>query len=174
MKRLSVAALPIIFVLSLILVPSRPASSAYTPDDCSCTAPDGSCSASVSCNGGCTKFCGNGDNCSASCSGSYESFASEVTLEMQSSTYPQLVSELARIGARDLAFSPTKPDMIFNVGFKRATVWDALKLLSQQGTVRIGGQDFEKLKRLRKALLSGERFSCCVKGTSVNTFIADM
>ena len=174
MKRLSAAALSSIFFLSLVLVPSRSASSAYLFEECSCTAPDGSCSASVSCNGGCVKFCGNNDNCSASCSGSSEYLASDVTLEMQNSTYPQFVNELARISGKDLAFSPTKPDMIFNVGLKKATVWDAFKMLSQQGTVRIAGQDFEKLKRLRKSLLSGERFSCCVKGTTVNTFVGDM
>lgn len=39
-------------------------------NDCSCTAPDGSCSASVSCGSrGCIAVCGNNGRCSASCSG---------------------------------------------------------------------------------------------------------
>jgi len=35
---------------------------------CSCTAPDGSCSASITCSGGCIATCGTGGNCSAKCS----------------------------------------------------------------------------------------------------------
>lgn len=174
MKKLSAALLASVFILSLVSAPIHSASSAYMIEDCSCSAPDGSCSASVSCSGGCTKFCGNNDNCSASCSGSFEILALEVTLEMQNSTYPQLVAELARISGKDLAFSPTKPNMVFNTGFKRATLWDALKLLSNQGTLRVAGQDFEKLKRLRRSLLSGEKFSCCVTNTPVNTFVNDV
>jgi hypothetical protein len=93
---------------------------------------------------------------------------------MENGTYPSLVAELARVSGKELAFSPTKQNMIFNVGFKRATLWDALTLLSEQGTVRIDGQDFENLKRLRRSLLSGEQFSFCVKNTPVNTFVNDM
>lgn len=37
---------------------------------CSCTAPDGSCSASITCSGGCIAVCGTGGNCSAECSAS--------------------------------------------------------------------------------------------------------
>lgn len=39
-------------------------------ESCSCTAPDGSCSASISCSGGCLAICGSGQQCSAKCSGS--------------------------------------------------------------------------------------------------------
>lgn len=174
MKKLSAVVLGSVFILGLGPGPTHSASSVPVMEECSCSAPDGSCSASISCSGGCTKFCGNNDNCSASCSGYYEFLGAEVTLEMQNSTYPQLVAELAHVSGKELAFSPTKPNMVFNVGFKRAALWDALKLLSDQGTVRIGGQDFEKLKRLRRSLLSGEKFSCCVKNTPVNTFVNDM
>jgi hypothetical protein len=82
--------------------------------------------------------------------------------------------ELARVSGKDIAFSPTKPDMLFNAGFKRAALWDALKLLSEQGTVQVAGQDFEKLKRLRRSLLTGEEFSFCVKNTPVGTFVSDI
>jgi hypothetical protein len=93
---------------------------------------------------------------------------------MQNASYPQLVAELARASGKDITFSPTTPDMVFNVGFKRATLWDALKLLSDQGTVQVAGQDFEKLKRLRRSLLTGEKFSFCVTNTPVNTFVSDV
>src|SRR5258707_5962635 len=127
MKKLSAVLLGSILILFLGFAPSHSASP-LTFDDCSCTAPDGSCSASVTCKGGCTKFCGNNDNCSASCSGSFEYLGMEVTLEMQNANYPQLVNEMARLSAKDLSFSPAKPDMVFNVGFKRAVLWDAFKL----------------------------------------------
>jgi hypothetical protein len=93
---------------------------------------------------------------------------------MQNGNYPELVDELARISGKDLAFSPTKPETIFNVGFNRAALWDALELLSEHGTVQIAGQDFEKLKRLRRILLSDERISFCVKNTPVNTLVNEM
>src|ERR1043165_9126405 len=162
MKRLSVAALPVIFVLSLILVPSRPASSAYTPDDCSCTAPDGSCSSSISCHGGCIQHCVGDGDCYAQCSGDYEMFATETTVQMQNGTYPQLVAKLAAISGRDLAFSPATSDVTFNADYKRAALWDVLEMLSNRGKVEIAGKDFEKYKRLRRTLLSGARISICV------------
>jgi hypothetical protein len=141
---------------------------------CACTAPDGSCSVSVTCSGGCTKFCGNNDNCYASCSGSSSFLANEVNLEMQNSDYSRLVNKLSRMSGKELAFSPTKPDMVFNVGFEKATLWDALKLLSDQGTVHVAGQNFERLKRLRRTLLSGERISFGIKNTPVNTLVNDL
>jgi hypothetical protein len=98
----------------------------------------------------------------------------ETTFEMQNGTYPQLVAKLARISGKDLAFSPTKPDTIFNLGFKKAALWDAFEFLSDRGTVRVAGKDFESLRRLRKILLSGERLSFGVKNTTVNTFVNDM
>jgi hypothetical protein len=107
-------------------------------------------------------------------SGGHAFLEMETTLQMQNATYSQLVTELARISGKDITFSPKNPDMTFNVGFQRATFWDALKLLSEQGTVQVAGQDFEKLKRLRRSLLNGEKFSFCVTNTPVNTFVSDM
>lgn len=179
MKKSRAIALTIAFTLTLAIAftlsaSTDPGNAASLISDCSCTAPDGSCSVSVSCTGGCIKFCGNNDNCSASCSGSYTFYSNEVTFEMQNGNYPRLVSELSRASGKDLTFSPARPDMAFNVGFKKAMLWDVLKLLSDQGTVNIGGQDFEKMKRLRKSLLSGERVSFGVSNTPVNTFVNDL
>jgi hypothetical protein len=173
MKKLSLVLIASAFVLS---VSSTPIHSSTGPafDTCSCVAPDGSCSVSITCGGGCVRFCGNDDNCRAWCSGGHGFLEDEFSFEMENGTYPRLVDEIARVSGKELAFSPTKPNMIFNVGFKRATLWDALTLLSEQGTVRIDGQDFENLKRLRRSLLSGEKYSFCVKNTSINTFVSDI
>lgn len=174
MRKLTAVLLASAFLLALAIAFTPPASTALVRDTCSCSASDGSCSASVTCTGGCTRFCGDNDNCSASCSGGHAFLEMETTLQMQNATYSQLVTELARISGKDITFSPKNPDMTFNVGFQRATFWDALKLLSEQGTVQVAGQDFEKLKRLRRSLLNGEKFSFCVTNTPVNTFVNDM
>lgn len=173
MKKLTAALLTLAFLV-LAFAPTHSASPAFMLEDCSCTAPDGSCSASVSCQGGCTRYCGNNDNCSASCSGAHEFLLMEVTFEMQNANYSQLVARLARISGKDINFSPRKPNTPFNVGFKRATFWDALRVLSEQGTVQVAGQDFEKIERLRRSLLNGEKFSFCVKNTPVRTFVNDL
>jgi hypothetical protein len=101
-------------------------------------------------------------------------FGKESTLEMQNATYPQLVAALARISGKDIEFSPEKPDAVFNTGWKRATLWDVLDMLSDRGTVLITGKDFEKFKRLRRVLLSDTKISLCVRNTPVSTFVIDM
>lgn len=156
--------------LTLVTVPPTSVSA----DNCSCSAPDGSCSASVSCKGGCTKFCGNNNNCSAECSGAYSFYGTEVTFEFQNATYPQLVAELSRLSGKEIVFTPTKPDGLFNAGAKRAVLWDALKMLARNGTVLVGGTDFEKLRKLRKSLLSGERMNFAVTNTPLNVFVSDL
>jgi hypothetical protein len=179
MKKSRAVVLTIAFILTLTITFTPTASlvsgnATNLPKVCSCSAPDGSCSVSVTCTGQCTKFCGNNDNCSASCSGFYSYFGNEVTFEMRNGNYSKLVAELVRVGGKDLEFSPTKPDMVFNVGFQGTTLWDALKVLSDQGTVHVAGQDFKKIKRLRRLLLAGERFSFGVNNTPVNTFVNDL
>jgi hypothetical protein len=101
-------------------------------------------------------------------------FAKEVTFESPNSNYPSLVAELARISGKEIAFNATRPGEVFNVGFKRVTLWEALELLSDHGTVRIAGQDFEKLKRLRRILLYDERISYCVKNTPASTAVNEL
>lgn len=160
--------------LVLTFAPLHSASPAFTIEDCSCTAPDGSCSASISCKGGCEQWCGSGGDCLAQCSGSLQLLGMETTLQMRNAKYPQLVMELARLSGSDLAFIAEKPDSVFNAEYKKAVLWDILDMLSDRGTVQIKGQDFEKLKRLRKVLVSGGKLSLCVRNTPVNTFVNDM
>lgn len=173
MKRLSAAALSSIFALSLLLVPSQGASSTFAFEECSCQAPDGTCSASISCPHGCIQHCAGQGDCYAECSGFYELFATETTVQMQNASYPQLITVLARISGKDIAFSPTNPGVLFNADYKRALLWDVLDMLSDRGTVQVAGKDFEKIKRLRKILLSGARISLCVGRTPVSTFVND-
>jgi hypothetical protein len=173
MKNLVVASFISVLIL-LLASPLTVSSPALTLQDCSCVAPDGSCSASILCQRGCIQHCASRGDCYAECSGFYETLGIRTTLELQNATYPQLVSALARISGKDIEFSPAKADAAFNTGWKRATLWDVLDMLSDRGTVQIAGKDFEKLKRLRKLLLSGDKISLCVRGTPVNTFVRDM
>lgn len=138
MKKLFAVLLTIAFLV-LGLASSHSASPAVTPEDCSCSAPDGSCSASISCQGGCVQWCGSGGDCYAQCSGSLQLLGMETSLQMRNARYPQLVSELARLIGSDLAFIAEKPDSVFNVEYKRAVLWDVLDMLSDRGTVQIAG-----------------------------------
>ena len=174
MRKFSAALLTCAFTLFLAFASAPSASTALLRETCSCSAPDGSCSASVSCRGSCTKYCGNNDNCHAACSGSYGYLDTEVSFDMQNAQYPQLVTELGRVSGQEISFTPANPAAVFNVGFRRATLWDALKVLADEGSVKVAGQDFEKLRRLRRSLLAGDKFSFCLKGTPVNTFVSDL
>jgi len=173
MKNLLVAGLIAVLILFLGSTVTN-SSGALTLEDCSCVDPGGSCLVNTSCQGGCITHCAGQGDCFAECSGSYELFGMKTTLEMQNATYPQMVAALARLSGKGIAFSPRKPNAVFNVGWKKATLWDVLDMLSDQGTVEIAGKDFEKLKRLRKALLSGTKISLCVRNTPVSTFVGDM
>ena len=173
MKRLSSVVVSLLVLIILIILPSRPISSAHSFEDCSCSAPDGSCSASISCPRGCIQHCVGQGDCYAECSGFYELFSTETTVQLQNATYPQLVGVLARVSGKDVAFFPNNPSALFNADYKKALLWDVLDMLSDRGTVQIAGKDFEKLKRLRKALLSGTRISLCVGRTPVSTFVND-
>lgn len=101
-------------------------------------------------------------------------FGREVTLQMQNGNYNKLLNELADISGKDIALSHTNPDTVFNLDYKRAALWNVLEHLSERGTVQVGGRDFEKLKRLRRVLLSDEKTSLCVKNTPVSTFVTDL
>lgn len=167
-------ALPHALTLALTIACVLFASTGVTADSCSCSAPDGNCSASASCSGGCTAFCANDGECLAQCSGHFGFLEREITLQMQNGDTAQLLAKLANASGKDLTFSSAKPDTLFNLDFKRAALWDVLEILSGRGTVRIQGQNFEKFKSLRRILLSGERISLCVQNTPVNIFISDL
>jgi hypothetical protein len=177
MKKLSAALLTTAIVLAILSTTSR-SESPVIYQDCYCQAPDDSCSVSISCAGGCIRFCGNSGDCSAECSGFYSSFALETSFELQNGTYAKLTSRLAQVSATEISFTTNrfdvKPDAIFNVGFKRASLWDGLELLANRGTVRIAGKDFESYIRLRQSLLGGTRINFGVKNTPVSTLVNDL
>lgn len=177
MKKPRAVILTAAFTLFLTAAFSFPASTQdlqRIDSSCSCEAPDGSCSASITCTSGCEKFCGPNGNCYVYCSGVFPSLSREVTVEVENGTYPQLVNELSRVSGVNLEFVPLDSTAVFNAGYKRAVLWDALESLSEHGALRVAGQDFQKIKRLRRILLSNEKISFAVRNTSVKTFVADL
>ena len=178
-KILNACVLTAALVLAISSTP-QPSESRVVPfKTCSCTAPDNSCSVTITCSGGCDKYCGPGDNCWATCSGFYSDLALETNIEIVNGSSSQLTTKLAEISGRDVSFSPArkedpKSDVIYNLGFQKAPLWNALEFLSDRGTVRFGGKDFEALRRLRKTLLSGQRLNFGVNDTPVNRFVNDL
>lgn len=173
MKKLGVALFAVTAAIVLVVAFTRSTSSAVR-NDCSCSARDGSCSASGSCSGGgCTASCPS-DGCNVHCSGFYSMLQTEMTLQMQGATNKRLVAEVARVSGKEVAFSSKRPDVPFNLDVKGAPLWDVLEILSDNGTLLIGGEDFEKLRLTRRALLSGEKISMCVQNTPVSTFVTDL
>lgn len=173
MKKLRVLALASAFTLALTSALTFPAAQAFAVESCSCSAGDGSCSASVSCRGGCISLCPSG-GCVARCSGYFSTLGTEVTLQMQNGNTNQLLDELARVSGNEITFSPKKLRGSLNLDIKKAALWDIFDVLSANGTVKIEGQDFQQLKELRRVLLSGEKLSLCVQNTSVGTLVSDL
>lgn len=161
-------------VLSLLVASIVGVSAAAPVDDCACQADDGSCSTNLSCQGKCISFCGDNGNCFSECSGGYEYLAAETTLEIQDGTYPDLVTKLVHLSGKQLVFFPRTPNLLFNAQIKRSPFWTVLDLLSDQGAVQVNGQDFERIKQLRRILLSGDKIKLCVRNTPVATFVNDM
>jgi hypothetical protein len=158
-------------LISLLLIS---AAAAPTFDTCSCNARDGSCSASVSCPGGCIAVCPSG-GCRASCSNSYDmmDYMMPVSMQQTDSTSNQVAGELSRITGQQVVFSPTNPSEPINLDVKRAALWDVLEALSASGKIEVGGEDFSKLQRIRRALVSDERMSICVHNASVQRVVAE-
>lgn len=147
---------------------------AATFDQCSCSAQDGSCSASISCAGGCIAICPSG-RCRAKCSdetGFFE-YDMRVTMQQIGSNGKQISSELARITGQPVVFTPFKADDTISLDVKRAKLWDLLEILSASGKIEIGGDDFAKLQSIRNALVTGEKISVCIQNTTIQRVIRE-
>lgn len=159
------------------LLLSIPVHIGLAENTCSCTASDGSCSASVTCPGGCLAVCPDGGGCHAGCSGKggITPFLIErVSLQMRDSSSKRLSEELGRITGQEIVFSPYNPKETHTFDFKDALLWDVLEALSERGKVEIGGEDFGKLLRIRKAFLNGEKISICIRRTSVRNIVDEL
>jgi hypothetical protein len=164
MKRLAALALTAL----ILIIPLH----SVLAETCSCSATDGSCSVSITCPGGCTAYCPSGA-CRARCLNSFweTDFRQQVTLQMRGGSSRKLSTALARIIGKEIVVSPNKPDETYTFDFKNASLWDVLETLSENGTVQIEGEDFGKLLRIRKAFLTGEKMSVCIRQAHVRRLI---
>lgn len=109
--------------------------------------------------------------CKATCSGGFAGggldYSMQISIQQTGGNTKSVASELARITGQSVVFTPSTPDDSINLDVKRARLWDVLELLSASGKIEIGGDDFAKLQRIRKALVSGERMSVCIHNTTV-------
>lgn len=170
-------------LLTLLLLLYAPVAATF--EDCSCSAADGSCSASVSCPGGCIAVCPSG-GCSAKCTktgggpgglsdedGELFSLAMPVTMQHVGSSGKQIASDLSRITGQPVVFSPYRADDPISLDVKKAELWDVLDALSMSGKIQIGGDDFSKLQSIRSALVAGEKVTVCIHGATVQHVVAE-
>lgn len=151
-------------------------------ESCSCTASDGTCSASNSCPRGCIAVCPGQGTCRATCSGGTEvggddgglfSLAMPVTMHHAGSSSKQVASELSRITGRSVVYSPYGTDDPVTLDVKKAELWDVLDALSMSGKIQIGEDDFSKLQNIRRALVAGEKVTVCIHGATVQRVVSE-
>lgn len=138
-------------IVLLVLVAFSPASFG---EDCSCTAPDGSCNASISCTGGCAAICGEGGNCSAYCSGagSKQIFnetplrtgpapatpsgdRGRVTVEVSNLSPAEVSALLSDLTKRETSFAPNKPGERISISATDFPLHELLQRLGEYGAI---------------------------------------
>jgi hypothetical protein len=167
---------------SIIILLTLSASIAFTAtptETCSCTADDGTCSASVTCRGGCIAWCPT-DGCVAQCldngDGSNRAgiMSQSVTLRLRGSNGREVSTELARITGEDVAFSASATGGTVDLDVENLPVWNVLEILSQSGRIQISGVDLSNIRRVRRTLLYGEPISVCAHGMTVKRFVNEL
>lgn len=135
-------------------------------DSCSCRAPDGSCSASISCDGGCAAMCGIGGACTAQCVGggngdpkplepllrapaegmdlygttlSREAAEQLVHLDVQDASDQDISEVLQDLTGLVVEFRTNDPADRLSLNASGIRVRDLLKLLASRGAVAIRG-----------------------------------
>ncbi len=137
---------------------------------CSCAAPDGSCSASVTCRGdSCYAFCSN-QTCLAGCGAPVGKEGLDrltiASLEVGQMPGQEWARQASQASGRAIIFKPYDANLQASFDFKNLPLWDALDLLSQHGQVAVDGNNFETLKSLRATFRSGEKFNVCFQGVT--------
>lgn len=124
--------------------------------ECSCTAPDHSCSTSVSCPGGCWAVCGTGGSCSSGCSGSPGGWKPEnqglkvdapgkarpngISLSARDLSSTALAEILSEHLGREVTFIPANPGESFNIDIGDMPPGELLLALSEFGAIATVGE----------------------------------
>jgi len=128
--------------------------------DCDCVAPDGSCSASVSCPDGCYAMCGSQGNCSSGCAEggpaggpkhddpsplrsplafSGQASANLVTLNATDLTGQDVTDLLQDALGSDVRFLPVDPHQTYSIDLIEFPADQLTRALAEFGVVAVGG-----------------------------------
>jgi len=158
----------LIAALLVLLITFTPANA----ENCSCEAKDGSCSASLSCVGGCIAICPSGGDCMSTCVTDEIQSYSRITLKITRGSYKQVASALSSRTGRKIDLVPYKKSEKFNFDFKDYPLWDVLEYVSRFGKLKIDGTPFETFQKIRNRISSGEKISMCIRGASVKNVVS--
>lgn len=92
-----------------------------------------------------------------------------VTIKIANGDSRQVAFELASATGKEVEFLPYNSSQRFNFVLIDHPLWELLLQLSQSGTLKIGGMDFEDLKKIHDMLVSGRKVSMCIHGASVES-----
>lgn len=169
-----------ILICTSLICMSLITSHAFAPaafESCSCSADDGSCTASAGCPGGCIAFCPNGGGCRAMCIKDEDDTMltmAPVSLHFSRTSGRAVSAELSRVSGTDVVYTPTVQDATVNLDVDNLPLWDALEILSRSGRIQIGQDDFSNLRIVRRALLNGESMSVCMRSLSVKRLVKEL
>jgi hypothetical protein len=128
--------------------------------ECSCNAPDNSCSAAVLCRDGGAAICSSKNACHASCAGSNpDKIFRRISLKIEKKTGDQVAAELSRQSDRHIIFAPKRRTDLFTFELINQPLWTILDFLNGRGQVFLDGTPFKRYKELRRALSRGEKVS---------------
>lgn len=120
---------------------------------CSCTAPDGSCSASVTCSGGCGAICMSSSGCSAWCSGGGggespdqknltggrgkggPEHSKRISMELKEVSAAEFSQALSAYAGTVISFAPRIDGELLSVQIQNSTVGDVIAQLAKLGAV---------------------------------------
>jgi hypothetical protein len=149
--------LPLI-IATLLLSLVTLATTAMSQKTCSCKAPDGSCSANVTCReNGCTSICGSNDGCYAACG--KDMVLTRFTLKLVNKDSNEVVSALIRHTGKNIEFIPRDRKARFNIDIKDEDLWNAMEYLDQRGQLKINKVPWKEYRVLRKGMSHGSKVS---------------
>ena len=128
---------------------------------CSCVSSDTSCKGNVSCQGGCTAFCGTTNSCFVGCriDWIYERRSFKFSQKTGEEIIASVSPKSKRRTTKAVEFIPNvgQEGQRFDLDLKDDSLWRLFDYLSRYGTVKVKGIDFEKkIKPLRDYMTTGQ------------------
>lgn len=148
---------------------------------CSCETPDRickdgrpclGCKSSVTCQGGCTAFCGTHDACYFSCRN--DILNARITVQFVKKTGTEIVAVLSERTHKTIEFVPFKGNLLakYDYEIKNDDVFNILHFLYQRGDVKVNGMGFEKFEKIRNAMTKRKKMSVNFESIPVKDALA--